>query len=798
MSQILISVVAAVGVSAFVGAVAFRIYSMRQRTRVDAARAELEAAQLRLDRERLVAERERLRSTRALRAEDDRPPEDVAPADLLPPDPPAELCRAVAAGECVLFVGAGLAAQAGYPTFSELLEAAIVRAEAQFPSDPWLTVRAQLRTGEVDLVIDALRGRMGEDGLTAIFRREVRDVEPHESPALEILAGTPFVGAITVDWSGAVVQAVSRPGSLVVSPWSISGAIEAVREGRHFVLEAAGRVRGGPLLFTGDDMRDVATSNRDYGQFIVSLVTTHSLLFMGSSVYGLDQFLGSVDSRAYGSRRHWALVPWSPDLPLWASRLRGRYGVELLPYALRDGHERATTRFARTLRATLPARQAPTPRPGRAERLEELTLQNIGPFDALHVELGKRTILLGDNGSGKSSILRALALALAGDAVRPELAARLLKTTARTGEVQLRTARDTYRTRLVRDGARVRVESEGYAPLQTNPWLALGFPPLRGVSLANPRGPTAPTGQEAPSAEDVLPLLAEGPDHRLNALKQWVVNTTLRAEEEAERPTPEAGQLKQFFDVLKDLTPGTDFEFLGIDRRTWDVILESPDGPLSFDLLSRGMTAVLGWIGVLLQRLHEVHGDIASATEGRQVLVLVDEIDVHLHPEWQHELLPLLDRHFPNLQLIGTTHSPLIVGNAGAGEVQVLRRDEGAILLSRLERPFSGWRSDQILTSPAFHMDSSRDKATAEKHAEYRGLMARGETPETNERAAQLHEELEAAMPPTEETEAGREAVALFREWLVERMSKRPAAERDKIIGEAEMYLQRLYSGSEG
>jgi len=256
--------------------------------------------------------------------------------------------------------------------------------------------------------------------------------------------------------------------------------------------------------------------------------------------------------------------------------------------------------------------------------------------------------------------------------------------------------------------------------------------------------------------------------------------------------------LMSFFEILGDLTPGVEFTYAGVDRDTWDVRLDSPDGPISFDLLSRGMTAILGWIGVLLQRLYEVHGD-ADRPEAESALLLVDEIDVHLHPEWQHEILPLLEESFPGLQLVATTHSPLVVGNVRPLDVMVLRRDRGpTVAASRINGRFGGWRSDQILTSPAFGLRSTRDSATASDLSEYRELMAQGRTPDKDERAAELFRRLEDRMPPEGETPHAWEGAELLTEWLTERLQGRSEDERRMIMGEAVMYLERMRTGSDG
>jgi AAA domain, putative AbiEii toxin, Type IV TA system/AAA domain/SIR2-like domain len=720
-----------------------------------------------------------------------RPPVSRQDREDAVPDPPLALLRALGAGDCVLFVGAGLVAQAGYPTYYELVSRLLAEAEHQEPNGPWQDARRLLRSGEFDSVVDLSRLRLGEEVVSSLMHDAIRQTRAGRSRTLDSLRNLPFAGVVTSDWSGFVVESLGHMSTIRLSPWDAERGVDALRSSTPFVLEASGRSGENSILVTADDMRQATLTDPQYARFLTTLVTTRSVLFMGASPRGIEQFMGAI-RRSDGRRRHWALVPREAATAVEEERFLARFGVELLVYDPGESHERATTEFAKRLRARTQVSTGHA-HPAEVERLQALRLTNIGPFKSLDLTFGKRTILLGDNGSGKSTVLKAIALALLGDLAPPELAGRMLNTTANRGEVVLDTARDMYSTALLREELDVSVDAQGFAPIQARPWFAIGFPAIRGTSARHPNGPS-PQGGGGPSSRDLVPMLDNRPDTRLDDLKQWVVNTEVRADAD-----PGAEQmLRRFFEVVGDLTPGVDFEYRGVDRHTWDVMLTTPDGPISFDLLSRGMTAVLAWIGVLLQRLYEVYEPQDGLPEHQRALLLVDEIDVHLHPGWQHRVLSLLETHFPNVQLIATTHSPLIVGSAGHSEVQLLQRVDGELTVLELPRRFEGWRSDQILTSEAFGMDTTRDPATAARHAEYRELMARGETPQDNTRAAELHDQLDAVMPDQDETPAAREATRLFREWLEERLRDRPYDERDRVIGEAEMYLRRLYTGEEG
>ena len=103
-------------------------------------------------------------------------------------------------------------------------------------------------------------------------------------------------------------------------------------------------------------------------------------------------------------------------------------------------------------------------------------------------------------------------------------------------------------------------------------------------------------------------------------------------------------------------------------------------------------------------------------------LVLMDEIDAHMHPVWQQVLVPRLKQLFPNVQFIATTHSPLIVAGRSRHEILIFRRQPKTkeIIVNRPTHDFRGLRADQILTSPAFGLVGARDIETVEVQQRYR------------------------------------------------------------------------------
>lgn len=129
---------------------------------------------------------------------------------------------------------------------------------------------------------------------------------------------------------------------------------------------------------------------------------------------------------------------------------------------------------------------------------------------------------------------------------------------------------------------------------------------------------------------------------------------------------------------------------------------------LPFAVLSDGYKAFLGWVGDLLFHLQECSTGRTPIDE-MPGIVLVDEIDLHLHPRWQQEVVGKLVRAFPKLQFILTTHSPLVVGSVQKSNVRVLHETMGVIEISTLEQEVRGLTSDQILLSPSFGLTAVRE-----------------------------------------------------------------------------------------
>jgi AAA domain, putative AbiEii toxin, Type IV TA system len=130
----------------------------------------------------------------------------------------------------------------------------------------------------------------------------------------------------------------------------------------------------------------------------------------------------------------------------------------------------------------------------------------------------------------------------------------------------------------------------------------------------------------------------------------------------------------------------------------------------------------------LLFRITETFRDRREPLHARGLLLL-DEIDLHLHPKWQRLLYDFVSDKLPNFQVVATTHSALTAQQAGENELFALRRNtRNAVELI----PFIGSPQqllvNQLLMSPMFGIatDESREVETAKQ--QYKQLKAREES----------------------------------------------------------------------
>ena len=122
----------------------------------------------------------------------------------------------------------------------------------------------------------------------------------------------------------------------------------------------------------------------------------------------------------------------------------------------------------------------------------------------------------------------------------------------------------------------------------------------------------------------------------------------------------EDNQLRVVKEAIEKVVSG--FTNLRIRRESQSMIIEKNGIELDVNQLSDGEKCLIALVGDLSRRLAIANYNSRKPLEGDGI-ILIDEIDLHLHPEWQRRIIPLLKETFPNCQFFVSTHSPLVLNN---------------------------------------------------------------------------------------------------------------------------------------
>jgi len=327
-------------------------------------------------------------------------------------------------------------------------------------------------------------------------------------------------------------------------------------------------------------------------------------------------------------------------------------------------------------------------------RLRHLTLQRYRGFESAELTFpeGNLCLLIGRNGAGKSSALAAMAGLLASvrsAALRahghPNPPARPSPRDIHTAHQDAFCRLDTSeghisrRQRATEDETTCDLSAPTFGDLSRLPLLAF-FPPERGsVGLDRPasgapRGPLrawhgafpapgadifqgfVPWFRDQENAENEL-RLHQDPAARLPALAcvRRALRTFLSAVSIEDIGEPRVMRL----DSQGKTLPQGELAF--------------PKGshPLRLSQFSDGERQLLLLVGELARRLAIANPGAAEPLLGDGV-ILIDEIELHLHPGWQRKILPALAETFPNLQIVATTHSPQVLASVPGSAVRVI------------------------------------------------------------------------------------------------------------------------------
>lgn len=227
-----------------------------------------------------------------------------------------------------------------------------------------------------------------------------------------------------------------------------------------------------------------------------------------------------------------------------------------------------------------------------------------------------------------------------------------------------------------------------------------------------------------PTTERFVTMFQEAAS--LFEVDQWLRNLSHK---KLEGKLAESEHLDLLLKILRDdLMPNQ----ITIDRVDSDGLwLKDRNGlQLAWSEMSDGYRAALALLADILRHLINAYGIDGLAQRGedgklrivRSGVVMIDEIDAHLHPEWQREIGFWLKGHFPNIQFLVTTHSPIICQAADENGLFVLPEPGSTTaprpLTDEEYKKVIASRPDTILLTAAFGLQNTRSPRTVEARAD--------------------------------------------------------------------------------
>jgi WD40 repeat protein/GTPase SAR1 family protein len=414
--------------------------------------------------------------------------------------------------------------------------------------------------------------------------------------------------------------------------------------------------------------------------------------------------------------------------------------VEQFQHANREASERLTQPSeVQTEHATTPTAEASQPL-----QIIRLELKNFRCFPYLLLEFdrtstldGRWTCLAGINGAGKTCVLQALCLALLGHPTTHELGEGLL---ARVRRLEGGTRLDAAVNLWCRDSegeqyVSLRLTEQGTASESYDRGMRAFWDRVRS-SVVLSYGATRNLSEYLDSRHNDKSAETQRQITLFDPLARIVSAETL-----LQTHPPDSAFTRLFTQLLADVF-APDIKVVVHDG---EVQFRVEDEPVSAVDLPDGFRSSVAWLADLCeawcqkfpqQAVHAMPADI-------QALVLLDEIDLHLHPSLQRRLVPALRKALPGVQWIVTTHAPLVLSSFDRNEIIALDRSEPSGV-RELDRQILGWTTDEVInwlmgteaTSAALDEHMAEAEAAPGSAADRSLAELLSQSPEANEEEA--------------------------------------------------------------
>jgi predicted ATP-binding protein involved in virulence len=233
-------------------------------------------------------------------------------------------------------------------------------------------------------------------------------------------------------------------------------------------------------------------------------------------------------------------------------------------------------------------------------------------------------------------------------------------------------------------------------------------------SLSNRKNPNNPGGQSAAFSE----ALAVDRELQPREFAEWWLVQKVLSEESGDP------QFERYLDGLKTTVTTflqTSTGLSAVREPEATLILHKGDAALDIRHLSDGERGILALVLDLTRRLYWANPSLENPLTDGKAVVLIDELDLHLHPRWQRSVVEKLTTTFPNCQFIATTHSPQIIGEVPPENILILESGEQPYQPDQSLGMDSNWILKYIMEA------SERDVETKETLNKIVDLIEEGE-----------------------------------------------------------------------
>jgi predicted ATP-binding protein involved in virulence len=194
---------------------------------------------------------------------------------------------------------------------------------------------------------------------------------------------------------------------------------------------------------------------------------------------------------------------------------------------------------------------------------------------------------------------------------------------------------------------------------------------------------------------------------------------------------------------------GGGFDRLRVKRATNDLIINKDGVDIPVACLSDGEKSLIALVSDLARKLSTTYPTIKKPLEG-EAIVLIDEIELHMHPKWQRMIIPRLTKTFPSCQFIVTTHSPQVLSHVQPESIYLLKKVGEDIVVTKPQYSY-GRDSNRILED--LMDETERPAEIQDQLAELFSLIHQGQLSSAQELVSQLAATIGASEPELNKAE---------------------------------------------